>query len=267
VECAIVSGIFFLAAELALVTGLLLARLRRVERRLSAETTPPDRNLALLQQSRPAPPTPFRWLRGDDGLGVFVPVLMGAGVLLSALAFVVQRVAETTTRITVEPSIARDLARLAPPAGGLQPDRGLPASPEDLVASRRGAGRRRAVVWLAVAMVAVALAWVGIDKIGDATQTRPESAEGVDTIAVIDASSRRDENVEAVVRALWTACRSRVPGATHLVSVIDLDVDRAVVVLEPGLGERQWLWFEGCVEDMTLTRVTASADRVERVGG
>ena len=186
---------------------------------------------------------------------------------MSALAFVVQRVAETTSRMTVEPSIARDLARLAPPAGGLQPELGLPASPGDVVASPGGAGRRRAIVWLAVAMAAVALAWAGVDEIGDATQTRPESAEGVDTIALIDVSSRRDGSVDEAVRALWVACRSRVPGATHLVSVVDLDVDRAVVVIEPGLGERQWRRFEGCVEDMTLTRVTASADRVDRMGG
>jgi hypothetical protein len=57
-----------------------------------------------------------------------------------------------------------------------------------------------------------------------------------------------------------------LPGDTDLVSVLPLDEDRAVIVLQPGLGQHRWRRFEGCIEDMTLNRVTATADRVDVIG-
>jgi hypothetical protein len=50
---------------------------------------------------------------------VFVPVLLGAGVVLSALAWVVDRIARLTAVPTMERGLARKLSHLQPPPGGL----------------------------------------------------------------------------------------------------------------------------------------------------
>jgi hypothetical protein len=91
---ALTSGIIFLAAEVALVGWALDRKLsdlrddlddsraRRIERHLG--------------DARRSPSTAFAWLQPEHGaLNVFVPILMGAGLLLSALAWVTERVARS----------------------------------------------------------------------------------------------------------------------------------------------------------------------------
>jgi hypothetical protein len=51
-------------------------------------------------------------------MNVFVPVLMGAGVLMSGLAWIVERVARATVRPVAERGLAAQLDGLALPATG-----------------------------------------------------------------------------------------------------------------------------------------------------
>jgi hypothetical protein len=51
-------------------------------------------------------------------MNVFVPVLMGAGVLMSGLAWVVERLARATVRPAAERGLAAQLDGLALPAAG-----------------------------------------------------------------------------------------------------------------------------------------------------
>ena len=95
---AIVAGVIFLAAEVALLGSVIITRLSTLSRRLdgmvgSPPAGPPDeRVLRRLRDHAPEPAKPFAWL-GHSQTNVFVPVLLGAGVVLSGLAWLVDRVA------------------------------------------------------------------------------------------------------------------------------------------------------------------------------
>lgn len=117
---ALVAAAFFIAAEVALGFVTVLDKLRH----LSAAVDP--QVLGRLQETAPPPSKPFGWLAPEDGtVGVFVPVLMGAGVVLSGVAWLVERLAGATAKPTMERSLAARLSTLALPAGGL-----LPVQPE-----------------------------------------------------------------------------------------------------------------------------------------
>jgi hypothetical protein len=246
----------------------LVRRMQAMERRLAlmGATAAPDGASAevgaarqALRANRPVPRSPFTWLRPASRQAVFVPVLLGAGVLLSAVAFVVQRAAELTARTALEPAIARDLALLAPPAGGLRPGGGPAPGPAPAPPGR--GWRRRALAVLLLA-AAIGMGWLVVDRLGDATQTRPESATAGRSVIVVYVEQRDTESPAAAVRALWVACRDRLPDHATLAGVSAIDQDRAVLVIEPRLTDHGWRRLDGCFEDMTLERVTARADRV-----
>ena len=73
----------------------------------------------------------FQWLSRPDQLNVFVPVLLGAGVLLTGLAWLVERLARATARPVAEDQLAGRLARLRLPAHGF-----LDTGPDPLAALR-----------------------------------------------------------------------------------------------------------------------------------
>jgi hypothetical protein len=122
---AVISGVIFIAAEVALIGTLVIERLRRLERRIDQwerrpEGAPDPAVLDRVRETAPAPSEPFAWLTRRSGdTAVFVPVLLGAGVVFSALAWVVERVARVSARPAAERSLARRLDSLALPGDGL----------------------------------------------------------------------------------------------------------------------------------------------------
>ena len=115
-----VSAAIFIAAEVGLIGWLLADRLRRVERRLEVGTIDGERRrLQAIRSTAPPPRVGFAWLARNDQMGVFIPVLLGAGALLSGVAWVVERVARSTAGRAAESGLARRLAGLELPAGGL----------------------------------------------------------------------------------------------------------------------------------------------------
>ena len=136
---ALISGVIFLAAEIGLMSTLVIGRLARIERRLDeggVATTPsgpssralrrvePDPAvLARLRESAPPPREPFAWLtKRPQEVSVFVPVLLGAGAVLSGLAWVVERLGRRLTGPTQERSLARRLHVIALPPDGFVGD-------------------------------------------------------------------------------------------------------------------------------------------------
>jgi hypothetical protein len=126
---ALISGVIFLAAELGLIGTLVIGRLTRIERRLDDEPGRPQRQapdpavLARLHESAPPPREPFAWLtRRPDQVSVFVPVLLGAGAVLSGLAWLVERLGRRLTGPAVERTLARRLHAIALPPGGFVGD-------------------------------------------------------------------------------------------------------------------------------------------------
>jgi hypothetical protein len=123
---ALVSAAIFLAVEMALFGSLVLDRIGRLSRSIAelkparerAVTQPRPDVLARIRDSAPEPRNPFAWLSPERS-NVFVPVLLGAGVVISAIAWVVEKVARATAGPKLERGLAMQLETLAPPAGGL----------------------------------------------------------------------------------------------------------------------------------------------------
>ena len=117
-----ISAAIFVAVEVGLVAWLLSDRLHRLERRLdTAAVEAEQRRLAIIRQTAPAPRVGFAWLAPPDRMPVFIPVLLGAGALLSGRAWVVERVARATAGRGAEHGLARRLGALDLPGGLLEP--------------------------------------------------------------------------------------------------------------------------------------------------
>jgi hypothetical protein len=121
---ALMSAAIFIAAEVAVMGSLLAQRLKVVNQRLdgdeAAVAAPTSRTVRLERIRSTAPPARanFAWLSRPDRMNVFVPVLMGAGVLMSGVAWIVERIARGTTAPAAERGLAARLDGLALPAHG-----------------------------------------------------------------------------------------------------------------------------------------------------
>jgi hypothetical protein len=114
---ALFFGLIVLVAEVALATGLVLRRLARLEHNLKG---PADAEVVqILRESRPTRDR-FAWMRESSGqLNVFITFLVGGGVLLSGVAWLVDRVASKTSSPAGEERLARQLSPISYPSGGL----------------------------------------------------------------------------------------------------------------------------------------------------
>jgi hypothetical protein len=114
------AGLFFLAAEIGLAAAIVVERIRKLEQRLDARLDAGDpahaQVRARLAESTPPPRDHFAWLRSStQRTSVFIPVLMGAGMILSALAWLVERVARATAGRAGEVKLARRLLPITLP--------------------------------------------------------------------------------------------------------------------------------------------------------
>ncbi len=134
---ALTAGVILLAAEIALFGALTLDHIRRLRRTLTAHAQSqrdPDPNvLAHIRESAPRPRNQFAWLRPDT-TNVFVPILLGAGVVFSGIAWVMERVARATAARSMERGLAVRLGSLALPQRLIVRD----ADPYALFAPGRG---------------------------------------------------------------------------------------------------------------------------------
>ncbi|MGH9244086.1 MAG: hypothetical protein ACRD29_07175 [Acidimicrobiales bacterium] len=116
---ALMSAALFIATEIAVVGALTARRLREVERRLDDDVRGERvRVVHHLRDTAPPPRIRFDWLARPEQLSVFVPVLLGAGFVLSALAWLVERLARATARPVAENRLAAQLDGLGLPAHG-----------------------------------------------------------------------------------------------------------------------------------------------------
>jgi hypothetical protein len=119
---ALIAGVLFVATEVAMASAVVLSRLRRMEDRIQA---PDPAVLARIRETAPPAHDHFEWLSPKSGrLGVFVPVLIGMGVVASGLAWLVERLARATAGPALERGLAARMTALAWPAGGLVPQEG-----------------------------------------------------------------------------------------------------------------------------------------------
>jgi hypothetical protein len=113
---ALFFGLIVLIAEVALATGLVLRRLGRLEYRTRVDPAV----AGILRETRPPSPDRFAWLRDSTKeLNVFITFLIGGGVILSAIAWMVDRIASNTSSPAGEQKLARQLHGISYPSGGL----------------------------------------------------------------------------------------------------------------------------------------------------
>jgi hypothetical protein len=145
---ALFFGLIVLIAEVGLATGLILRRLARLEYRQSSNVDPAVAEI--LRDSRPPSRDRFAWLReSPQQMNVFITFLVGGGVMLSGIAWIVDRVASKTTSPAGEQRLGRQLGRISYPSGGLLLDdvtvlaQEVPGANDDQIRAllRRG-GRR-----------------------------------------------------------------------------------------------------------------------------
>jgi hypothetical protein len=261
------AGLVFVAALIALVASVLLRRLQAIDARieeLQHRPAPPSPPAALeaIRDSAPPPPDRFAWLRESQSrTNVYIFMLLGAGVLLSGLATVVERVGGATAKPVLEHRLALRLQPLALPAGGL-----LGPSVPVAVASRR-----RGVVGRTLALAVAALLLVGAAKaLGDATQTRPDSStEGMTTSLILSISHKESgRSAEETTEALWSACEATLRRDLDA-WLLPLSGGQTRLAIVPGLGKHARAKFEGCLQDHKIERVLAhvesstTADTVE----
>jgi hypothetical protein len=113
---ALFFGLIVLIAEVGLATGLVLRKIEASGRR-DPET------LAVLRETRGPSPDRFAWLKESNGqLNVFITFLVGGGVILSGVAWVVDRLASNTSTAVGEERLAEQLHMIGYPSGGLVVD-------------------------------------------------------------------------------------------------------------------------------------------------
>jgi hypothetical protein len=118
---ALFTAVLFVAAEIVLAVMVVVRRMRRLEEQIGASAAA-TRSLRHLQDTRPAHDH-FAWLeRSVSRTSVFITLLLGAGVLFSTLAWIIDRIARRTATPVLERGLARRLAPLAFPERPLVPD-------------------------------------------------------------------------------------------------------------------------------------------------
>jgi len=253
---AMIAGLFFVSAEVGLATATIMSRLSRIETKLDEEHA---EVAAKVREAAPEPRRHFEWLREDaTRMQVFVPVLLGAGVLLSGLAWVVDKIAQTTARPVLESRLVASLAPISFPAGGL-----LGPAPQEVLAHRH----HRLFGWrqLAVVGLTALVLFAGIDWLGDATQNRPDvNLPNMHTTVQVEIDTRRTTRApEAVLEGLWVVCRSTVSERVAGMNFVSLGGNRAAMVVQPALGEHAVRRFRGCIDDATIDRVVARVVSIE----
>jgi hypothetical protein len=269
---AIIAGVFFLAAEIIVASALVLDRLRRSEERLTAlleanaaaqdpfgvgePLDPSAVALDALRRSAPEPPDRFAWLRDQSGqMNVFLPILLGAGVAASALAWAVEHLARATVSPAMERRLADRLQVLALPSQGLL---GVP----DVVAPR---ARRSWVALVGVVLLAVAVGAstaLALDFVADRTQSRPDvrDPDARTTVDLALYGEIADRDPDRVLEHLWAVCtgpdvfrQRRLPPA-----VVDhLSSGLVHIVVDADVGANGAERLKGCLNDTTLDKVQA----------
>ncbi len=262
---AFISGLFFLTALVSLTTGMVVRSLQQLSGRidrLEARTRGIDQTTLTIGRSNAAHASRhFKWLREPpQGFGVFVPLLIGAGALLSALAYVIERLAGAIAGTTVDTVTAR----LLTPDAGLDPGR-TDDEPGEGPTRRTGRHPLGLLVQVAAAAVGAAVLIGTIFIIRDATQNRTEpGAEQGTTYVRLDISQRGGaEPAEEIGEALWIACQTRLPHDASIGEITQLDDDTVELIVQQGMGPLGRRRFFGCLEDATLDHVSAHVDRFE----
>ena len=269
---ALIAGIMFVATEIGVGLAVVVSKLRSIDQRLErierlgavapSPATADPAVLAAIEDAAPPPEKPFAWLdRDPTSMNVFVPLLLGAGMIVSALAWVVERVARSTAGAAMERGLAMRLAPLSLPSGGFL---GGPSLAPPVVWRRP---KRVVVARLVGVVLGVALLVGGIDAFADLTQDRPDPVvDGTSTALVIEVTHRETEvSAQGTAEAFWVSCRRVLPRRMEAHEIVAVGAQQARLVVTPAIGEHALRRFRGCIEDALIDRIQAKVLSVERI--
>ncbi|MEV7137861.1 hypothetical protein [Streptomyces tauricus] len=255
---AILCGVLLLVVEVLLLGIVLLGRLARIEERMRDADRRQEDVLARLREKEAPASTGgdrFRWLDDEPASPtyVFVPVLMVTGVLLSGLAWLVQRIAAATARPTAERRLAGRLSVLAAP----DPDGGTDL--DDLPPPGAPRDRARTLRVLAAGVVGSALLAAFVVGLADLTQTREEEASDSEATSLLLRVDMRGADMTAerqslAARQLWERCRDSTSVPLNRASLGELGDGLFAGVVRPALGDHDRMRLRGCLEDTGLDR-------------
>ena len=116
---ALFFGLIVVIAEIGIATGLILRRLTRLEHRGEVDAEVAE----IFRTTRPASRDRFAWLQKQTGqFNVFITFIVGGGLILSGIAWIVDRVAAKTSTPAGEQRLAAELGPISYPRGGLLVD-------------------------------------------------------------------------------------------------------------------------------------------------
>jgi hypothetical protein len=252
---AVISGLVFVAALIVIVAMILFRQLRSIDHRLSAleEMSESRAHMhgVLKETNDHHAARHFRWLEtSTDRLGVFVPVLLGAGVVLSFIAYVVERIAGAFATTALDPLTVRELKTSLPLGDGLVKRRTVGPDSES---------RHRPLALGIVVAVSVIASFVTVEGLRRLTQTRPSEITSTGTASVtVRIEQRRDpDSIVVVANSLWGACRSRLPSGVRVLWSEQVAPDTARLDIDTALGRTGRARITGCLEDHTLDLVRA----------
>ena len=306
-----ISGTFFLAALVILATTLVVSRLSRLEQRLDQMAADQRRGPRWYAEHRGHMAGPdgstegsgtgepldtirragarhaarhFDWLRQPpDRFGVFVPFLIGAGVIISVLAWVIERLAGLVASGRVDPYIAETLAPELPLGPGRRLDRPVTGG------APGGGPRAGRMVVLGLLLAGLLTATVLVVRETTQSRAEPEQVGMVTRVELRVAQRGIPEPAEEVAEALAIACRAQLPRGAAVVDedegLLPGDGDprgdpsgepaapdagpagaemvEATLVVDRGMGPQRRRRFFGCLQDTTLDRVTATVTGFE----
>lgn len=258
---ALIAGLFFLAAELVLIADVLMVRFGALGSQIQ-EDRAREQTAALaarLRRNRPDTPGPFAWLAPDrDRLNVLLPVLIGAGVVLSAVAYLVEQLSRVTAVPVAEHELARGLSTMALPPEGLAPLGRMPQTPPGaLEPPRAGWAWRWFTIGGLIAILAAGLL-VGIQLLLSVPEP-PDPGRAVTVDLVVMRRNLEQQDLE-VGMALWTVCRTRIPEPVLLVSLEQADPAGSAqlrLTMSPAPGRSDTTELVGCLQDAVIERVRA----------
>ncbi len=264
---ALVAGVFFLAAEVFLVADVLLGRVGALGRRVDRAREEEQAQLLAdrLRANRPDRTGPFAWLHHDPNrVSVLLPILIGAGVVLSALSYLVEQIARVSALPVAEDDLARGLAAIALPAEGLAPIGRLPSPASRPPMPDRSQSVSTVITLAGAVALVTALVTGGIMVL----KSVPEPADPgrVMHVDLVVRQRNLSQPEPAIAMGLWATCRTRVPREVSLVSLESVDADdpsRLRMTLSPAPAQSDQREFLGCLQDAVIERTWTSVVGVQ----
>jgi hypothetical protein len=114
---ALFFGLIVLIAEVGIATAIVYRKLTRIDRAPSYK----NEMLEVLHETRPVPPDRFAWLKEATrgGPNVFITFIVGGGLIIAGIGWLVDRLAARTSTALAEERLAAELGSIAYPPGGL----------------------------------------------------------------------------------------------------------------------------------------------------